>query len=168
MNVEANRAMGSTLAVLGRTNDAISYFSQALKTEPNDPNTHFQLGSVLSQAGRKAEAIQHYEAVLRVQPDSVAALNNLAWIKATSVNPDLRDGVEAVRLAQRACEITKESQPFLLGTLAAALAEAGRFPEAVAAARKARDLATSAGLKDVAARNTELLALYEANRPCRE
>jgi len=168
MNVEANRAMGSTLAVLGRTNDAISYFSQALKTEPNDPNTHFQLGSVLSQAGRKAEAIQHYEAVLRVQPDSVGALNNLAWIKATSVNPDLRDGVEAVRLAERACEITKESQPFLLGTLAAALAEAGRFPEAVAAARKARDLATSAGLKDVAARNAELLALYEANRPCRE
>jgi hypothetical protein len=56
----------------------------------------------------------------------------------------------------------------LLGTLAAAYAEAGRFGEAVKTAVKARDLATVAGLKDVASKNSELLILYRAGKTYRE
>jgi hypothetical protein len=56
----------------------------------------------------------------------------------------------------------------LLGTLAAAYAEAGRFGEAVKTAEQARDLAAAAGLKDVAAKNSELLKLYRAGKPCRD
>jgi hypothetical protein len=55
----------------------------------------------------------------------------------------------------------------LLGTLAAAYAEAGRFGDAVKTAEKARDLAAAAGLKDVAAKNSELLELYRTGKPCR-
>jgi len=52
---------------------------------------------------------------------------------------------EAVRLAERACELTHYDEPLFIGTLAAAYAEAGRFSEAVTTAEKAEQLATSAG-----------------------
>ena len=63
-------------------------------------------------------------------------LNNLAWILAASADPQVRNGPEAVLLAERACKLTDYKKPLLVGTLAAAYAEAGRFPEAVATARK--------------------------------
>ena len=98
----------------------------------------------------------------------VEALNNLAWILAANSSDALRNGAEAVRLAERACELSEHREPVLLGTLAAAYAEAGRFGEAVKTAEKACDLATAGDLKDVAAKNTELLELYRAGKPYRE
>ena len=96
------------------------------------------------------------------------ALNNLAWVLAASPDDELRNGAEAVRLAERACELTHHGEPLFIGTLAAAYAEAGRFPEAVATAEKAEQLATSAGLKKVAEKNQQLLELYRAGKPYHE
>jgi hypothetical protein len=55
-----------------------------------------------------------------------------------------------------------------LGTLAAAYAESGRFPEAVTTAEKAEQLATTAGLTAAAAKNRQLLELYRAGKPYHE
>ena len=96
------------------------------------------------------------------------ALNNLAWILATSPDDGLRNGTEAVRLAERACELTHYDEPLFIGTLAAAYAESGRFPEAVTTAEKAEQLATTAGLTDVAAKNRQLLELYRAGKSYHE
>jgi hypothetical protein len=52
--------------------------------------------------------------------------------------------------------------------LAAAYAEAGRFPEAVTTAEKAVRLAEQANQPELAARNRKLLALYRAGKPARE
>jgi len=53
----------------------------------------------------------------------------------------------------------------LIGTLAAAYAETGRFAEAVERAQKARVLAAASGEHGLAARNDQLLELYRADRP---
>jgi hypothetical protein len=53
----------------------------------------------------------------------------------------------------------------IIGTLAAAYAEAGRFPEAVATAEKAEQLANHAGMTNVAAKNRQLLEFYRASKP---
>jgi protein O-mannosyl-transferase len=106
--------------------------------------------------------------VLALQPDSVEALNNLAWILAANPDQEMRDGPEAVSIAERACELTQHREPVLLGTLAAAYAEAGRFAEAVATAEKARDLALTAGQTAVAETNRRLLELYRAGKPYHE
>jgi hypothetical protein len=92
-------------------------------------------------------------------------MNNLAWVLATSSDDGLRNGAEAVRLAERACELTHHGQPFFIGTLAAAYAECGRFPEAVTTAEKAEQIATAAGLTAVAEKNRQLLELYQAGKP---
>ncbi|HZR17580.1 MAG TPA: protein kinase [Verrucomicrobiae bacterium] len=58
-------------------------------------------------------------------------LNQLAWRLATSANPQVRDGRTAVRLAERAVDLTKRKNPNLLDTLAAAYAETGQFNKAL-------------------------------------
>ena len=55
------------------------------------------------------------------------ALNNLAWILAANPDPQARNGRKAVELAQRACKLTGFKQPLMVGTLAAAYAEAGFY-----------------------------------------
>ena len=74
------------------------------------------------------------------------ALNNLAWLLATASDDKLRDGAEAARSRRTrlgACRRSKAcASP---GTLAAAYAEAGRFPEAIATAEKAVQDETAAG-----------------------
>jgi len=76
----------------------------------------------------------------------------------------LRNGPEAVHLAERACVLTHREQPVLLGTLAAAYAEAGRFTEAIATAQQACDLAKASGQPEVAQRNEQLLELYRSGK----
>jgi hypothetical protein len=73
-----------------------------------------------------------------------------------------------VQLAERACELTHYGQPLFIGTLAAAYAEAGRFPEAVTTAKKAEQLAAAAGLKDLAGKNRQWLELYRVKKPYHE
>ena len=127
-----------------------------------------ELGVAAAGQGKPAEAATHYREALRLQPDLPEVLNNLAWLLATARDAQVRDGAEAVRCAQRVCELTQYQQALLVGTLAAASAEAGRFEEARATAQKAIALAEAAGQAGLAARNRELLKLYEAGQPCRQ
>ena len=141
---------------------------QASQINSNRPETFLHWGMTLGQLGRTREAVVQYREALRLNPNLAGALNNLAWALAASPDDELRNGPEAVRLAQRACELTHYGEPLFLGTLAAAYAEAGRFPEAVTTAEKAEQLATDAGLTAVAAKNRELLELYRAGKPYHE
>jgi len=95
-------------------------------------------------------------------------LNNLAWVLATDPHPEIRRGSEAVQLAYRACLLTRNQEPAILGTLAAALAEAGDFDKAVATGQKAHDLAVAQGRKALAESNLQLLKLYRDHKPFRE
>jgi hypothetical protein len=95
-------------------------------------------------------------------------LNNLAWRLATSPDSKVRDGTQAVQLAERACEQTHYQKTIFIGTLAAAYAEAGQFDNAMATAQKAIALAQENGEKDLLQKNQELLALYQKHQPYRE
>ncbi len=165
---EALDNLGTALATQGRFDEAIGNYRQAIQVNPNRPETFLHLGMTLGQLGRNREAVAQYREALRLNPNLAGALNNLAWVLAASSDDGLRNGAEAVRLAERACELTHYGQPLFIGTLAAAYAESGRFPEAVATAEKAEQLATAAGLPAVAAKNRQLLELYRAGKPCHE
>ncbi|MGA3267272.1 MAG: glycosyltransferase family 39 protein [Verrucomicrobiota bacterium] len=91
-------------------------------------------------------------------------LNNLAWQLATSADPKTRDGRQAVELARRACELTQYRVTVMVGTLAAAYAEAGQFDEAIATAQRACALASEQGQTELLRRNQELLELYRGHQ----
>jgi tetratricopeptide (TPR) repeat protein len=164
---EARGVLALALASLGQRDEAAAQYEQAIREKPDDANLHYLYAATLALQGDARQAVSHYHRALTLKPDRVEALNNLAWILAAHPSDALRNGPEAVRLAERACELTGHREPVLLGTLAAAYAEAGRFGDAVTTAEKARDLAGATGRKDVAAKNSELLELYRAGKPCR-
>ena len=160
--------LGVALAAKGRFDEAIESFRKAIRINPNRPETIFHLGTTLDQLGRTREATAQYREALRLNPNLTGPLNNLAWLLAAGPDGELRNGAEAVRLAQRACELTHYGEPLFLATLAAAYAEAGRFPEAVTMADKAEQLATTAGSKELAGKIQQLLELYRAGKPYHE
>ena len=123
---------------------------------------------IFNLSGDTAQAIEHYREGLRWKPDQPDALNNLAWLRAANPDPAFRNGDEAVQLAQQACALTRYQRPIIVGTLAAAYAEAGRFDEAIATAQRARDLALTAGQKELADQNQQLLELYWTRQPYHE
>jgi tetratricopeptide (TPR) repeat protein len=126
------------------------------------------LGISLHAQRQIRQAIAQYQETLRLKPDHVMALCKLAWVRAAYPQPGFRDGTEAVRLAQRACELTQSQAPAPLETLAAAYAEAGRFDDAVAIAEKARQLAVAAGQPELAERPLKMLKVFAERKPWRE
>jgi Flp pilus assembly protein TadD len=165
---EACYNLGNALLTKGRTGEAISQFQQAVRLKPDYANTLGAQASTLAGQGKHAEAIRFYQAALKAQPDQEGVLNNLAWLLASCPDAAFRNGPEAVRLAARACELTGYGKPLLIGTLAAAQAEAGDFPAAIATAERAATLATALRLEEVAARNRELIQLYRQGQPFHE
>ena len=95
-------------------------------------------------------------------------LNNLAWKLATSEKTNIRNGKRAVQLAEHACVLTQYGVTPMVGTLAAAYAEAERYDDAIATAQKACALAEKSREQDLLIRNQELLALYRSHQPYHE
>ncbi|MGA3283703.1 MAG: hypothetical protein ABSD57_04500 [Verrucomicrobiota bacterium] len=119
----------------------------------------------ISAAQRQlSNAINHLQRVLELDTNSVRALNNLAFLRATASDPSLRNGNEAVRLAERACQQTQYKEVIPITTLAAAYAEAGRFDDAIVTAQKARAMALAQGQKETAALDEHLLELFKSGR----
>jgi tetratricopeptide (TPR) repeat protein len=127
-----------------------------------------QVAVELCGRGDFAGAISRYRRALEIDPYLVEALNNLAWLLATCPEVSVRNGAEAVKLAERACQITEHRRTIFVGTLGAAYAEAGRFPDAVATAQKACELASIFKEVPLLAKNRELLELYRAGQPYHE
>jgi protein O-mannosyl-transferase len=167
-NAAARLQLAGILVLQGKVDQALAEYSEVLRANPTEPTAHYRLALALSAQGRSKEAIAEYRAAVKARPGYPEALNNLAWLLATCPDPQLRNGQEAVDLAERACRLTERKQAYMVGTLGAAYAEASRFPEAIAAAETARALAERENDKEVAALNSKLLALYRSGQPYRD
>ncbi len=163
----AHYNLGQLLRKQGYWQQAADQYAAALRAEPNDLPSRLNFASALLRLGQTQAAVNQWEEALKIDPDSAEALNNLAWVLATSEAAELRDGQRAVQLAERACELTQSKQTIMVGTLAAAYAEAGRFAAAVATARKACALASANGEQELLEKNQQLLEQYQAGKACR-
>ena len=166
-DAETHRRYGLLLASSGNAREAIEQFRDAIRLQPG-AEAHYNLATALLQQGEPGKAVREYRESLRLKPDSPASLNDLAWVLAADASDTLRNGTEAVGLAERACQLTQFREPMFVGTLAAAYAEAGRFDDAVKTAEKAIDLATAMGQKGVADKNRQLIEWNRAGKPFHE
>jgi len=89
----------------------------------------------------------------------------IAWSLATSTDPGKRDASLAIKFAECACQETSNQMAIVVGTLAAAYAEAGRYDDAVATAQKAIAVAEKQGDPNILQRNRDFLALYLKHQP---
>ena len=165
---EGHYRLAQIMAKAGKPVDAKEHYRTALQFQPAYPEAHYELGVILAEEHQTAEAIVHWREAVRLKNDWPPVLNNLAWILATNPKEQIRDGSEAVRLAERACALSASGQPSLLDTLAAAYAEAGRFADATTTIQKAITLAETAGNTNAAAKFRVRLELYRLNKPYHE
>lgn len=125
---------------------ALPHFKQLAEEAPSDPQVLYYLGLCLSRDGHLNEAFGHFNRALELAGEFPQVMSELAVIRATGSASELRNVEEAIRLAQRACELTEYKDVSCLRSLAAVLAEAGRFDEAISMAEKAISAAESASL----------------------
>jgi len=165
---DAHFNLGLNLAKQGKQAEALPHFAEAVRLNPDNAKAHAQLALALAGQHHPREALAHYREALRLKPENLEALNNLAWFLATHPQAEFRNGAQAVELAERACRLTSFKVPSVIGTLAAAYAEAGRFDEAAKSALQASTLAAMLGEASLAATNQTLLKLYQAGKAYRD
>ena len=84
-----NNAAGIALSDLGRNDEAIVAFQSALKLNPNDTNSNFNLARALLSLDRRDEAIAHLERSLVQQPTFPDALSLLGRLELESDHLEL-------------------------------------------------------------------------------
>src|SRR5439155_438364 len=106
---EAHYNLASALLRNGRTDEAIIHYQKLLQLYPENADAHANLGSAFVAKGGVRDALTEYTRAIEIAPENVAALSNLAWLLATSADPSLRNGAEAVQLAERADSASSRS-----------------------------------------------------------
>jgi tetratricopeptide (TPR) repeat protein len=160
--------LGTTRESLGRAGEAAECFRRAVALEPKNLRNRLRLAAALARQGDDAAAEAEYRAASRLNPRWPEQLCRDAWQLATGPDPHGRDGRLAVEMAESACRAVKPPPAAFLDALAAAYAEAGRFPDAAAAADRALATVDAAQEPDLARAIAGRLALYRERRPFHE
>jgi tetratricopeptide (TPR) repeat protein len=168
-SAEVHNGLGVALVQKGRLDEAIIHFEKAVAANPEFAEAYFNLGDALYYLEHKVpEALAAWRAVLRIDPNHVPVLNQTAWVLATWPEASLRDGSQAVVLAERAVRLSGGREPAILDTLAAAYAEAGRFTEAVDVTKQTLALAGRQNNRRLVEALEARIALYQAKTPFRD
>jgi tetratricopeptide (TPR) repeat protein len=121
--------LAGALTEEGRAAEAVRRCRQALVIDPEYHEAHNTLAVALVATGEPDEAIPHFEKALAADPDSAEIHYNLGRVLLARKRVD-----EAISHLEKA---SSGQEPAILATLADAYAEAGRFPDAVQAGRRA-------------------------------
>ena len=163
-----HESVGIVLAELGRLDEALFQFNAALQLNPNYAPAYFQKGRLLLRQGKDPEAVRNLNQALQIDSDNFQMLIFTARILAADENPQARSGAQALAFADRAAALAGSAQPVVLDTLAMAMAEVGRFDEAVVIELQALELARATGQNEDVATMQRRLALYQKHQPWRE
>jgi protein O-mannosyl-transferase len=164
----AHMNFATLLSEMGRFDDAMKEYTTAAQLDPEDPRPHYLMGKACLRHGQSAEAVKHFHDALQRDPNGFQTLTWLARVLASDQNPAVRNGKEAVSLAERAANLTGGQQPFVLDALAMAYAEAGDFRSANETAQKAVQVAAAVGAQKTLPEMEQRLQLYQSDKPYRE
>jgi tetratricopeptide (TPR) repeat protein len=165
-DAEAEHNLALALNQQEKWKEAAEIFSRLAPASPNDANLHYQFGLALAHLKQTREAMAHFAHALLAHPDFPEALDGLSWILATDPRAEYRNGPEAVRMAEWACELTRRKQSRMLATLAAAYAETERFQEAAATAEQGANAAGNT--KEMTSKCQRMMEVFKAGQPWRE
>lgn len=149
-NSGAQHGLASILAQQRKVDEAIEHWKIALEILPDDIEASNALALMYFHRGDYADAIAQWKNTLRYEPEDGDAANNLAWVLAKCPQAELRDGKQAVALAEQANRFANDTNPVVLRTLAVAYAENHQFDAAIAAAERGAQLAQATGQESVA------------------
>jgi tetratricopeptide (TPR) repeat protein len=160
--------LGNLLARQQNWRQAVAYYRQAVQVEPYDNLSRQNLAVALLKMNKPSEAVSTLREALRLNPHSADVRIRLAWVLATCVDARVRDGKQALLLANEALSLVGGQQLQVVDTLAAAYAELGQYDEACQAASRCLEIARKQGLKDGLRDIENRLAVYRSRKPFRE
>jgi tetratricopeptide (TPR) repeat protein len=164
--VEAHFSLANALRRTGRVADSLVHYDAVLTRSPAVSQASFGYAMALVRLGRFREARDRLERDARVFADQPGFAHALARVLAAAPDDQVRDGARALTVVAPLVDSGQRS-PALSETMAMALAEVGRFDEAVRWQREALDLARRAGRREMIAHLGANLQLYERRTPCR-
>ncbi len=155
--------------------NALQNYLKALQLEPENLPARIGAADIYNKTGKLKQAVEHYEIALKQNPNLAVKHNTVAWIQATSLDPELYDPRSALIHAQKAVELSKNKlspahgyQPYFLDTLAAAQSANGQFEAAIETAGLAIKLSRQKGLNAVADDIQTRLNLYKQHKTDRQ
>lgn len=122
------------LARLGRQREAFKAAEQEIAL--SRPEGLRSRGHVKIITGDYEAGFTDLKEAFRLQPEKASLANQIAWMRATLSDPRVRNPAEALHYAKIACRLTSNQNWTFLDTMAGALAEVGRWEEAVALQEK--------------------------------
>jgi tetratricopeptide (TPR) repeat protein len=158
----AHRNYGGLLQLRGELEAALDHVRAAVRYGPSDALARLNLANVLLHSGRRDEALHQFREATRLDPYIPKPLAGAALILATHPDPSTRDPAEAVRLAERAVELSTREEPVVLSTLAAAYDAAGDRDSAIRTAERALRSATELGATNAVRKIRAQLKHYRA------
>ena len=172
--VEAHNNLGVIWLDQRQLTNAAASFIQALRLHPahsqarlNLARARFEMALESLARNNPEDSITHLRDATRLAPDWIDPLNGLAWLLATLPKDSMRNGNEALLLAERAASLSNHTNAFVLDTLSAAMAESGRFDEALSTAQAALKIAADRSLRQTN-RLTLHIESYSQGKPWRE
>lgn len=168
--IAAYNDRGNAYGYKGDWDKAIADENEAIRLNPNFVEAYYARGIFSAHKGVYDKAVGDYTEAIRLKPDFVEAYVNLAWLLAVCPDVNARNGEYAVDYALKACELSAWKDDSILGTLAAACAEAGRFDAAVKWQHKYLEshYLESNPSNDTLEKARQRLSLYEQKRPYHE
>ncbi|VAX38794.1 hypothetical protein MNBD_PLANCTO02-1755 [hydrothermal vent metagenome] len=145
-------------------NKAIKNYSEAIRLDPKDANVWRNRGNAWRYKKEYNKAIKNYSEAIRLDPKDASAWNSLAWLRATCPNENFRDGVQAVKEAKHACQITEWKNATYIDTYAVALAEVRQFGKAIKQIEKAMTLSARYAKEE----GPKMLKLFKEKHPYRK
>jgi len=156
--------LAEALVRTGRLEEAVRHYARVRELDPGQSLAWLREATVLMGLGRFAEARATLEARLRTDSTDGPAAHSLARLLAGAPDPTLRDGPRAVTIAGALLQADNAAPN--AETAAMALAEVGRFEEAVSIQRTLVEEARRQGRTGEERRLARNLERYERSETC--
>lgn len=161
---DARYSFANFLYERGWLDAAAKHYRAVISAQPNYVNAYVNLGLLEQSRHRPADAIKTLDEGLAACEADAAIKRPLAWLLATCSDESLRDGARALTLARELAPDVETADIATLHVLAAALAQAGRFDEAINTAERGRTRAETEGNTQLAAELERCIGLYRQNK----
>jgi tetratricopeptide (TPR) repeat protein len=164
--IEARLMLGQALRGSGRFERSLAEYADVVRMAPRNADARFGYAMALVRLRRYVEARVWLEEAVRALPDRLELSHALARVLAAAPDDRARDGARALTLAESLAK-TLGNTLDVGETTAMALAERGRFEEALTVQRGVIDAAQRGGQTAALRHMRANERLYERRMPCR-
>ncbi len=114
--------------------NALRFFVESIKRNPNNAQSYFQIGYCHAKLGRYSDAIEAYQVAIRIQPDDVDPYVNLCEVFGLLTRYD-----EAIASCKRAIQVQGDLAE-AYNNLGWIYQKQGKFQESIDSSKKALEL----------------------------